>query len=122
MDGLTMADLFATEPTSQDLALEGMANAIEHADRVSARWSAQAGQLLRIFSQIKPEFMAEDMRVWAHREGLPLPPDPRAWGAVVHRAVREGVIVCDRFEMTKIKPAHATPRPVWRSTIYQAAA
>lgn len=117
-----MADLFASESSARELADEGMTAAIEHADRVSARWSVQAGQLLRIYAQMHPEFMAEDVRIWAHRKDLPCPPDPRAWGAVVNRAVREGVLIRDRFELTKVKPAHATPRPVWRSTIYQAAA
>lgn len=121
MAGVT-SDLFSREPTSRDLAEQGMNDALDHADRVSARWSVQAGQLLRIYAQLNAEFMAEDVRIWAHRKDLPCPPDPRAWGAVVNRAVREGVLVRDRFELTKIKPAHATPRPVWRSTIYQAAA
>lgn len=113
-----MADLF-DQPTARELATEGMNRAVEHADRVNQHWSVEAGQLLRIYAQINHEFMTEDLRVWAHKKGLPLPPDPRAWGAVVQAAVRDGIIIRDRFAMTKIPPAHATPRPVWRSCTYQ---
>lgn len=104
------------------LAEEGMTRAVEHADRVEPKWSERAAQFLRDYAVTTPEFMSESLRVWAHNCGLPLPPDPRAWGAVVNAAVRDGILVRDRFELTKIPPAHATPRPVWRSLIYRRAA
>lgn len=108
-------DLFTY--SARELAEDGMIRAVEHADRVEPEWSERASSLLRDYAQFNPEFMTESLRVWAHRMGLPLPPDPRAWGAVVNKAVRDGLIVRDRYEMTKIPPAHATPRPVWRSCI-----
>lgn len=116
-----MADLFE-QPTTLDLAQAGMNRAVEHADVVSPEWSIEAHQMLCVYAQLHEEFMTEDLRVWAHRKGLPKPPDPRAWGAVVQQAVRRRVIVRDRFSLTKIPPAHATPRPVWRSCIYRVAA
>jgi hypothetical protein len=61
-------DLFGN-PTTQDLARDGMARAVDHADRVCENWSDEAGQLLRIYAQINLEFMSEDLRVWAHRKG-----------------------------------------------------
>lgn len=117
-----MTDLFDFANT-RDLARDGMARAVEHADRVEPSWSDRASDILHRYALTNPEFMAEDVRVYAHKiEQLPSPPDPRAWGAVVNTAVRQGLIARDRYELTKIPPAHATPRPVWRSLIYRRAA
>lgn len=116
-----MTDLFSFD--SRALARDGMNRAIEHADRVEPSWSERATAILLDYATTHSEFMAEDVRVHAHKVmGLPNPPDPRSWGAVVNNAVRGGVIVRDRYELTKIPPAHATPRPVWRSRIFRQAA
>lgn len=115
-------DLFAYADT-RAMAREGMQRAVDHADRIEPSWSESATEILRRYAQFTPEFMGEDVRAYAHKiEHLPLPPDPRAWGAVVNSAVRSGIIARDRYELTKIPPAHATPRPVWRSLIYRRAA
>lgn len=119
-----MADLvdMMAKPTARELADQGMARAAEHADRVSDGWSDNAYQFLRVYAQACPEFMTEQLRVWAHDEGLPKPPDNRAWGAVVNRAVRDGIIVRDRFENIRIPPSHSRPMPVWKSRLYRCAA
>lgn len=117
-----MSDLFSYADT-RSLARSGMLRAIEHADRVEPTWSDRATAILHQFAMTNHEFMAEDVRVHAHKVmGLPNPPDPRSWGAVINAAVRQGVIVRDRYELTKIPPAHATPRPVWKSRIFRVAA
>lgn len=115
-----MTDLFSY---TRSLARDGMLRAIEHADRVEPTWSDRATAILNQYALTNPEFMAEDVRVHAHKfMGLPNPPDPRSWGAVINSAVRHGIIVRDRYELTKIPPAHATPRPVWKSRILRVAA
>lgn len=114
-------DLFTY--TAKELANDGMTRAIEHADQVEPDWGSRAAAILIDFASVNSEFMAEDVRVYAHKVlGLPQPPDPRAWGAIINSAVRQGIIVRDRYELTKIPPAHATPRPVWRSCICRRAA
>jgi hypothetical protein len=124
-----MADLFnfmdapvSPRSTAQQLADDGMNRAVDHADQVEPGWSQRAYDMLEGYALSHFEFMTEDCRVWAHGEGLPTPPDGRAWGAVTLRAVKAGLIVCDRYRKTRIPPAHATPRPVWRSQIFQAVA
>lgn len=124
-----MADFFdfmdapsAPKPTAQDLAIDGMTRAIEHADAVEEDWSERAYHMLLTYALNHFEFMTENVRVWAHDQGLPLPPDGRAWGAVTMRAVRDRIIVRDRYQKTRIPPAHSTPRPVWRSQLYAEAA
>lgn len=123
-----MDDLFdamgapiATRPTARELANDGMIRAVAHADDDEPGWSERAYALLRQYAKDHTEFATEDARTWAHNEaGLSFPPDGRAWGAVTNRAVRAGLIVVDRYRPTRIPPAHATPRPVWRSRICRA--
>lgn len=109
----------APKPNTQEMALAGMQQAADHADAVEESWGERAYQLLTGYAVEHFEFMTEEVRVWAHSIGLPKPPDGRAWGAVTHRAVRAGIITCHRYRKTKVPPAHATPRPVWRSNIFQ---
>jgi hypothetical protein len=103
-------------------AANGIDRAVAHADRVEAKWSQRAFELLEGYALFNFEFMTEDVRVWATEQGLPTPPDGRAWGAVTLRAVRDKIIVRDRFQRTRVPPAHSTFRPVWRSQLYQEAA
>jgi hypothetical protein len=118
-----MPDLFDfMQPSAADLATIGMQRAVDHADQVEGGWSELAYAMLEQYAFSHCEFMTEDVRVWAHENGLAVPPDKRAWGAVTLRAVREKLVVCDRYRKTRIPPAHATPRPVWRSQIWQEAA
>lgn len=107
-------NLFAIQRTTQQMADEGMKQAVDHADAVDENWSGRAYELFVRYARTRRLFMTEDARVWAHEQGLAHPPDKRAWGAVTNRAVRAGIICRDHYEKTKIPPAHATPRPVWR--------
>lgn len=123
------ADLFnfmdapiAPRPTAQQLADDGMMRAADHADAVEEGWSERAYSMLLDYAAEHYEFMGEDVRSWAHSAGLPQPPDGRAWGAVVLRASKAKLIIVDRYRKTRIPPAHATPRAVWRSQIFAEAA
>jgi hypothetical protein len=111
-------DLFSPEVSTRELARRGMQQAADHADAVEEKWTDRAFALLKLYAEQEREFMTERLRVWAYEHGLPHAPDGRAWGAVTQRAVREQIIVRDRFELTQIPPAHATPRPVWRSRVF----
>lgn len=105
------------EPTARELAVEGMERAVDHADAVEEDWSERAFKAFRRFAESNTMFMSEDVRVWAYQQGLTHPPDGRAWGSVAVRAQRERVIAVDHYANTKVKPAHATPRAVYRSLI-----
>lgn len=116
-------DFVAPAGEAQRLADEGMQRAVDHADAVEEGWSERAYQLLERFAQTNFEFMTEDCRQWAHeQEGLPKPPDPRAWGAVTVRGIQSRLIIRVGYRKTRIPPAHSTPRPIWRSTVYSEAA
>lgn len=108
----------APAPTTRELALEGMTRAVDHADRIEPGWSERAYRMLLQYAASHFEFMTEDVRTWAHDAGLPQPPDSRAWGAVTLRAVKARLLIRDRYRKTRIPPAHACDRPVWRSPLY----
>lgn len=92
----------------------GMQRAIDHADATRHDWSEGAYDLLKTYSRIMQEFMTEDVRLWADSRGFAPPPDTRAWGAVVNRAVREGLIV--RTGYAPSKTGHMRPTAVWKRT------
>lgn len=108
----------APKVTAQQLAEEGMSRAVDHADEIEPGWSQRAYGMLESYALNHFEFMTEEVRVWAHGEGLPTPPDGRAWGAVTLRAVKAGVIAWERYQKTRSPPAHATPRAVWKSQTF----
>ena len=109
-------DLFEHAATARELADQGMKAASDHAEAVEQGWNDRAFAMLRQYASRHSEFMGEDVRVWAKNQGLPDPPDKRAWGSVIQRGARSNLISCVRYENTKIPPAHAAPRAVW-STI-----
>lgn len=42
-------------------------------------------------------FLCEHVRAFAEADGFPLPPSRTAWGAVMRRAAREGLIYADGY-------------------------
>jgi hypothetical protein len=74
---------------------------------------------VRLFAGIRHEFLGEDVRTWAHEQGLPLPPMACAWGAVMLRAARERIVVRAGYRTTRIPPQHAKPAVLWQSLIWE---
>ena len=66
---------------------EGMKKAGDNAEKKSPGWQDRALGFLMAFPE--NEFLIEDVRVWAHKAGLPKPPHGRAWGPVA-RAASDG--------------------------------
>lgn len=58
-------------------------------------------------------FMTEDVRQWAHDQGLDYPSHSRAWGAVILEAKKIGLIVQRGFACVKNPKANHTPASVW---------
>ena len=78
------------------LAVAGSATAAAHAESQSAGWLARATGLAEQFLlQIAGQraFQAAQMRVYAEQHGLPPPPDARAWGHIMRRLKKRGLIV-----------------------------
>lgn len=97
--------------------------AVEHADAVEWSWGARAYNLLLEAIRLRQKlgrgdvpFMGEDVRRWAEGvRGLPEPPDPRAWGAVLQKACRAKLIERAGFGESKNPQAHLRPTALWRA-------
>jgi hypothetical protein len=87
---------------------------VDHADRVEPGWSDTAWDFLVGFLRDTDEFMAEDVR--AKASGLvPDPPDARAWGGVIRRAVKAGMLTRVGYGTKKAKNCHMQPITIWRT-------
>ena len=73
------------------------------------------GDVARGYLEQYPEqqFMAEDVRAWAYREGLEVPENDRAWGSVITKAQHDGVIRRIEYRPVRNVTAHCTPASVW---------
>lgn len=91
---------------------KGIQTAVDHAGPV---WSEKAyGVLQNFLISQHGEFMAEDVRSYAAVIDFELPPHARAWGGVIMRANKEGIIKQVGFGKTKNVKAHRTPAAIWR--------
>lgn len=48
-------------------------------------------------------FQTDDIRKWAHEQGLPKPEDPREWGGVIVKARKMGIIEFVKYERPNSK-------------------
>lgn len=109
--------------TSQALATAGMELAAANADAQAPGRSERALTHVISFAMQTHEFLGEDVRSWAHRDmGLDHPPKACAWGAVMTRAAREGIIEHAGYAKTRIPPQHSKPAVKWRSLVLREAA
>ena len=92
---------------------KGIKQAVNHANNKHDKWSDKAYKFLLSYIKSQHEFMTEDLRE-ASEKKIPKPPSNRAWGGIILRAVRAGLITRDRFSNVKNVKAHKTPATVWR--------
>jgi len=91
----------------------GIKKAVTHANVEVHGWSDQAYNYLLDYSKKHKEFMVEDVRE-SSKGIIPIPPSTRAWGGVVVRASRAGIIERKGFKNVKNVKAHCTPATLWR--------
>tara|TARA_R100000963_G_C4635601_1_gene99813 strand:- start:772 stop:1125 length:354 start_codon:yes stop_codon:yes gene_type:complete len=100
-----------------ELRDKGMKQALDNANDNHRDWSAKAYSFLLEFINnvylVNDLFMAEDIR--RESKGIvPEPPSNRAWGAIIRRAVKDGLIQRNSFKSVKNPKAHATPATEWQ--------
>lgn len=87
--------IFTLTPSGPQLRDIGIKTAVEHADAVYEKWSEAAyAVLLKYIARYGSgkQFMGEQVRIYADVMGLPQPLSLRAWGGVMQRAFKEGLI------------------------------
>lgn len=98
---------------------EGIQRAVDHADRVEADWSSNAYAMLVQYARHKgsgAHITSEAVRNHCEWFGLPLPPDKRAWGAVMLKASRAGVIRKAGWTTANDPKVHCNPVSLWQVT------
>lgn len=94
----------------------GISQAVDSAERIHPGWCDQAFQYLKAFIlDSTAPFMAEDVRE-AAEGAVPSPPSLRAWGAVMIRAAKEGLIKRAGHQNVRNERAHKTPATLWIPT------
>lgn len=104
MKQVTIFDVIAA-PTPTQLGQMAAEAAANHAERESPGWKDLAFDAFVRYAKLAApnEFITKNAREHAERVwGVPLPPDPRAWGHIATRARVEGVV---RF-IKKIEAPH----------------
>lgn len=102
-----------------ELMKEGMERAVAHAEREEPGWSDRALATLTDYARSHQFFATEGVVSYAKVRGLPPAPDARAWGGVVTRAKRRGIVIEDGYMASANPQAHLRPTRVWRSLVWQ---
>lgn len=102
---------FSAAMEARDL---GAQRAVDHANRVESEWSGQAlGLLVAFAKQCDRPFLIEEARQYAEANGLPLPPDARAWGAVTRRAAAKKRI--RKVGFGAAASSNCSPKVLWET-------
>lgn len=115
MSAFTRTGTSIVPPTAEELSRarreDGIRRSAAHADAVDPTWRAKAMGYVRLHAVVHATFLTEDVRGMAEADGLPKPPDGRAWGSVMQGAVRARII-----RRVGYAPAHSSngsPKCVW---------
>lgn len=95
-----------------ELRDNGITAALENADRQICNWSYHAYQFLLEYTKANKQFMAEDVRN-ASIGIIETPPSSRAWGGILVKAAKSGLIKRIGFKNVKNAKAHCTPATLW---------
>tara|TARA_Y100000296_G_scaffold78310_1_gene100863 strand:+ start:357 stop:668 length:312 start_codon:yes stop_codon:yes gene_type:complete len=96
-----------------ELRDKGIKKAINNANDTHDKWSDKAYSFLTKWIKTQYEFMTENARTASEKE-IPKPPSNRAWGGIILRASRAGLIYRVGFSNVKNAKAHSTPASIWR--------
>lgn len=115
---MVQAQLFSQEAQGDALKQTGMQQAVDHADQaVPYNWSDKAYAYLVNWLGTLPSgypFLLEDARIRSEILGtVPQPPHKRAWGAIVAKASREGLIYSIGTNRVKNPKAHRANATQW---------
>lgn len=111
--GLSSTDRAASEARRDS----GMARVQRSAESREHGWEADAVSQVREYALTHEHFATEDVRA---RYGTPEGVNPKAWGPVMKRAERDGIVQSDGFVI--VNCSNRSPRVRWRSLIVRGSA
>jgi hypothetical protein len=100
----------------RELRDAGIALAVEHAEQVIPDWKEKAFSMFVEWLSGWPcgyKFLMEDARQSLEVRGLPAPPSLRAYGHLIVRAKKEGLIIHSGYRQVKNVRAHCANASVW---------
>lgn len=98
--------------TAEEMRSAGIAKAEESAEVFCPNWGQIALDAVREFiEKHSGNFQAEDIRMWAKQ--VPPAPSARAWGSVMLKAARMGLIRSVGYATVDNPLAHGTPATLW---------
>jgi hypothetical protein len=96
------------------LKQSGMKASEDNANKHNSRWSDDAFDYLIVYIlEHDDSFMAEDIREFARKNGLPDPPSKRAWGSVISRAKKTKIIKFHSYDQVSNPRAHRANAVRW---------
>lgn len=102
-------------PDARKARDDGMLRAVVHADEVVPNWSERAYLALVDYAATHAEFTIEQVRASVD---LPIPPSTRAWGPVIRRALRAGVVIAAGWTAAEDPKVHCNMVMQWRSLTF----
>jgi hypothetical protein len=96
----------------------GAARAADHAERTREDWNARAMRLLEQFvADLNGRtFLCEDLRIYAYENNFDTPPDERAWGHIIIKASRRGLIENVGLAHARDRKVHSNIATIWKRT------
>jgi hypothetical protein len=101
---------------ARELRDVGIRRAAEHAESKVPTWNERAFGYLLEFAAGKRQgdrFQSEDVRQLAEGKGFPVPPDKRAWGAIMLRGARAGIMTKIGWAPASDPKVHCNPVSLW---------
>ena len=99
--------------SGEELRDIGIKKSFDNANDKFENWGEIAYDFLLQYIKRNYAFLTEDIRI-ASADIVPEPPSKRAWGAVILKAKKAGLIRKIGFRNVKNPKAHCTPATLWK--------
>ena len=105
-------DLFNQPPlTPKEI---GILRAEQKQEEIEPGWQDFSIDKFKEFLSFKNQFITEEFRLWAEANGLSQPPEPRAYGALILKVQKKGLIQWNgTYQEMKESKSHGCPKKVW---------
>lgn len=105
-------DVVPTRPAAEARRDTGMARVEGGAEHADPGWADDAVLQVAEFARSHRYFATEDVRA---RYGTPEAINPKAWGPVMKRAEKSGIVAADGF--MAVNSSNRSPKVRWRSCL-----